>query len=226
MPMNRRYEGAHEMPAVIPVFPLTAALLLPRGQMPLNIFEPRYLAMIDAALKGERLIGMVQPMPGTAEAPTRCAEPALCEIGCTGRITAFQETGDGRYLVTLTGVARFRILEELEVATPYRQCRVTSEPFAQDFTPRHEEDRVDRPRLLRTFRAYLEANSLEADWESVGQACNETLVNALSMMSPYGAREKQALLEAQDLRERAEMLIAMTEMVLARGESVSTSQLQ
>jgi uncharacterized protein len=205
----------NHLPEVIPVFPLAVALLLPRRDLPLNIFEPRYLEMVDDALAGHRLIGMVQPLIGP-DGPDETEPPALSPVGCLGRLTAFQETEDGRYLITLTGIARFGVLGEIETAKPYRQCRIDALPFAADFEPRRGEDAVDRRRLLATFRDYLEAHDLDADWDTVDRASNETLVNALSMMSPYGPREKQALLEADDLRTRAEVLIAVTEMALAR----------
>ena len=152
--------------------------------------------------------------------------PRLYSVGCVGRITQFAETGDGRYLVQLTGVSRFRVLGEETVATPYRQCRISAEPFAVDFTPRAGEDEVDRTTLIRVLRAYLIANNLQADWEAIEQAPNEALVNALSMMSPFDAREKQALLEAASLKERAEILVAITEIELAKGSSGSDSPLQ
>ena len=207
---NCLYGSPGDVPAVVPVFPLPAALLLPRADMPLNIFEPRYLAMVDAAIAGDRVIGMVQPDETAAPVPRG---PALRAVGCTGRIVSFAETGDGRYVITLTGIARFRIVDELVCNTLFRQCRVTTSPFAIDFTA--EETPVDRNAVLRTFRAYLDAHSLDVDWESVGRASNETLVNALAMMAPFGPAEKQALLEAPDLRARAETLVALTEMSLA-----------
>ena len=213
---NRRYDSPSDLPGRVPVFPLSGALLLPSGQMPLNIFEPRYVAMIDAALAGDRLIGMVQPALAEGEQQPR---PALCEIGCIGRITQFSETGDGRYLITLAGVSRFRILEELAAATLYRPCRIAVDDFPDLAEPRKGEEEVDRPALLRTFRAYLQANGLEADWESVDRASNAGLVTALSMMSPWGPSEKQALLEAPDHATRARTLIAITEIVLAGAEA-------
>lgn len=209
---NCAYCSPDDLPEVLPVFPLPAALLLPRADMPLNIFEPRYVAMVDWALANERLVGMIQP--DDARGP--CARgPSLCGVGCAGRITSFAETGDGRYMITLTGVARFRIVDELAVSTAFRQCRVTAAPFAEDFAARCDETAVDRGAVLKTFRAYLEAHNLEADWESVGRATNETLVNGLAMMAPFGPAEKQALLEAPDLKARAETLVALTEMALA-----------
>jgi len=214
MPMNVIYRGSADLPEIIPVFPLPGALLLPRGQLPLNIFEPRYLAMIDDSLRdGHRLIGMIQPDPGHGGTADK---PALFTVGCIGRITQLAETGDGRYLLQLTGVARFRVVEELQCATLYRQCRVTTIPFADDFVARKGEDEVDRKAVLEALTAFLKANKLKTDWQGVESAPNEALVNALAMMSPYGTAEKQALLEAPDLKSRAEILIAVTEMELAK----------
>jgi Lon protease-like protein len=220
MPMNADYRGPAELPPVIPVFPLAGALLLPRGQMPLNIFEPRYLAMVDDALADRhRLIGMIQPdtaHPGPEDRPN------LYKIGCVGRITQLAESGDGRYLLELTGVARFRIEDEPTVLTPYRQCRVTYQPFADDFIARKGEEAVNRGELLKTLSDFLKANKLKADWEGIEKAPNEALVNALAMMSPYGSAEKQALLEAPDLKTRAEILVAVTEMELAKSTDGET----
>jgi Lon protease-like protein len=214
MPMNVIYRGSADLPEIIPVFPLAGALLLPRGQLPLNIFEPRYLAMVDDSLRdGHRLIGMIQPDPGH---PGTQEKPGLFKVGCIGRITQLAESGDGRYLLQLTGVARFRVVEELTCATLYRQCRVTTIPFVDDFVARKGEDEVDRKAVLEALTAFLKANKLKTDWEGVESAPNEALVNALAMMSPYGSAEKQALLEAPDLKSRAEILIAVTEMELAK----------
>lgn len=210
------------LPEVIPVFPLADALLLPRGQMPLNVFEPRYLAMVDDALAADRVIGMIQPR---AEGDGEDEASDLRNVGCAGRITGFSETGDGRYLITLTGLARFRLLEEVETDRPYRSFRVTSEPFAADFVIRGEGE-VDRDTLIDAFRAYLDAHDLEADWDSVDNASNESLVNAIAMIGPYGPAEKQALLEAPDLKTRAETLIALTEISLARDNGSAKTSLQ
>jgi uncharacterized protein len=224
MPMNAEYRGPIDLPATIPVFPLPGALLLPRGQMPLNIFEPRYLAMIDDALRdGHRLIGMIQPDPNTIGQAHR---PPLYKTGCVGRITQLAESGDGRYLIELTGVARFRVEEELSVATAYRQCRVTFAPFADDFVARKGEAAVDRKALLRALADFMKANDLKADWEDIEKAPNEALVNALAMMSPYGPAEKQALLEAPDLKTRAEILVAITEIELAKKNTEGEPPLQ
>ena len=219
MPMNVVYKGSADLPENIPVFPLAGALLLPRGQMPLNIFEPRYLEMVDDSLRdGHRLVGMIQPDPSHPDPahPGPDDKPALFKVGCVGRITQIAESGDGRYLLQLTGVARFRIEEELKVATAYRQCRVSYVPFADDFIARKGEDEVDRKAVLEALTSFLKANNLKTDWQGVENAPNEALVNALAMMSPYGAAEKQALLEAPDLKSRAEILVAVTEMELAK----------
>ena len=225
MPMNTIYKGPETLPDSIAVFPLPGALLLPRGQMPLNIFEPRYLAMTEDALRStQRMIGMIQPdlaHPGSDQ-----NKPNLFRIGCLGRITQFAESGDGRYLIQLTGIARFRIEEELPVSTPYRQCRVSYHPFVDDFPARKGENQVDRKALLRALTDFLKANNLKADWEGIENAPNEALVNALAMMSPYGVAEKQAMLEAPDLKTRAEILIAVTEIELAKGKIPGETPLQ
>jgi uncharacterized protein len=224
MPMNADYRGPADLPEVIPVFPLPGALLLPRGQMPLNIFEPRYLEMVDDSLRdGHRLIGMIQPEtahPGPEQRPN------LYKVGCVGRITQLAETGDGRYLLQLTGIARYRIEEELAVSTAYRQCRVSFIPYLDDFVPRKGEDAVDREALLKALSDFLKANDLKTDWEGIENAPNEALVNALAMMSPYGSAEKQALLEAPDLKTRAEILVAVTEIELAKSNTQGETPVQ
>ena len=219
---NMQYRVEGDVPSTVPVFPLEAALLLPGGRMPLNIFEPRYLQMVDEALAGTRLIGIIQPsLDGATKAD---GEPELCEVGCIGRIITFAETGDGRYLISLQGICRFRISHELHAKTPYRQCRII--PFMADLDEAASDSDIDRTALLKAFRDYLDANDLQADWENVSRAENATLVNALSMMAPYGPAEKQALLEASDLKTRAETLIAITEMALARENDDFGSSLQ
>ncbi len=221
--MNVVYSGPFDLPDVIPLFPLPSALLLPRGQMPLNIFEPRYVAMVDDALKTSRLIGIIQP--DTADHPR--GKPAeLYQVGCVGRITQFAETGDNRYILTLTGVARFSLREELAVLTPYRQASVNYEPFTSDFVARAGEDDVDRQAVLTSLKSFVEANDLQIDWKGISAASNEALVNALCMMAPFGPREKQALLEAIDLKMRAELLVAITEIEVARRDDGSESPLQ
>jgi Lon protease-like protein len=219
---NAHYRVAEDLPETIALFPLSAALLLPGGRMPLNIFEPRYLQMVDETIAGSRLLGMIQPsLDGAVRAD---GEPELCAVGCIGRIISLAESGDGRYLIALQGICRFRVAEELSVRTPFRQARMV--PFLADLDEDAGGADVDRPALLRAFRAYLDANDLQADWESVSRAENATLVNALSMMAPYGPAEKQALLEAPDLKTRAETLIAITEIALARDRDDFGSVLQ
>ena len=220
MSINKPYRSAEELPDIIPVFPLSGALLLPRGQLPLNVFEPRYMSMIDDALKSHRLIGMIQPLTSENAA---ARHPGLERVGCLGRITQIGETGDNRYALSLTGVARFRVAEELTVMTPYRQVRADDAVFGSDFVPRAGEKEVDRDAVLDALRRFAESGGLKIDWDGVNQAPNEALVNALSMMSPFGAREKQALLEAPDIKSRAEVLIAATEMELARGANAPSS---
>jgi Lon protease-like protein len=217
---NARYNSEKDIPEILPVFPLSGALLLPGGRMPLNIFEPRYLAMIDAVLPKHRLVGMIQPaLDGSVGEDGR---PNLCDVGCLGRLTSFAETGDGRYLISLQGVCRFRLDGEQPVRTPFRQARIL--PFVTDLDPAADTSEPDRPALLRAFQAYLHANDLDADWPSIRRTDNASLVNALSMMAPYGPAEKQALLEATDLKARAETLIAITEMALAKeGKDVGNS---
>jgi len=209
---NRLYAATNDLPDTIPVFPLSGALLLPNGQMPLNIFEPRYLEMIDHAMAGERLIGMIQP-----KLDCSAATPVgdLCAVGCMGRITQYAETGDDRYIITLSGICRYRIVDEVASNTAFRQCRISFDDFGSDLDPRCGNDEIDREKLICAFRNYLDANGMEADWESVHQASNCGLLTALAMMSPWGPAEKQALLEAPDQRSRAETLIAMTEIALA-----------
>src|SRR5512138_3575018 len=221
MPINAEYRGPGELPEIIPVFPLPGALLLPRGQMPLNIFEPRYLAMVDDALRdGHRLIGMIQPDISHSRDEAR---PELFRVGC---VTQLAESGDGRYILELTGVARFKVVEEISALTAYRQCKVDFFPYADDFVARKGEEDVNRTALLDVLTDFLEANNLKVDWEGIESAPNEALVNALAMMSPYGPAEKQAMLEAPDLKTRAEILIAVTEMDLAKKRTSGDTGLQ
>ncbi|MFN4296598.1 MAG: LON peptidase substrate-binding domain-containing protein [Brevundimonas sp.] len=201
--MAHSYIKTTDLPQVIPVFPLAGAIVLPRGQLPLNIFEPRYLNMIDDAMAGDRLLGMVQPSGGPD------AMPALSPVGCAGRITSFAETADGRYLITLTGVARFRILGELPVQTPYRQARADFEPFALDLKAPDENDAFDRDDLLAALQGYLNPRGLDIDWDAAREAPPEALVNSLSMALPFEPAEKQALIEALTLGDRLACLTAL-----------------
>ena len=213
MSLNRPYADIGELPRGLPLFPLSGAILLPRGELPLNVFEPRYLAMVDDAIAGARLIGMIQPLPGDDTAGDAMQ---LYDVGCAGRITRLAETGDGRYLITLTGVARFRVLEELSVRTPYRQCRADFDEFSEDLTAGSGADAVDRESMVSMLRNFAECSKLEVDWASIDAAPTETLVNALAMMCPFGANDKQALIEAIDLKTRAETLIALAKLDLAQ----------
>lgn|SRR5574337_40112 len=219
MKLNRAYARPEDMPATIPLFPLEGALLLPRRPIQLTVFEPRYLAMLDDALSGERLIAIIQPaQPESAAGP----KPDLYPLGCAGRIVQYAEIGDGRCFLTLIGVARFRLASEAESSAPYRVAVADYAPFIEDFTEGAGEAGVDRGGLLDTLRRYAEVNEVKVVWSDIRKASNEALVNGLSMMSPCGPREKQALLEAPDLKSRAEMLVAITTIDLARGQDAST----
>lgn len=198
-------------PETLPLFPLAGAILLPGGQLPLNIFEPRYLAMIDAALAGDRLIGMIQPL-GDEGAP----KPQLYGAGCAGRITSFAESGDGRYLINLTGTRRFALAEELASDAPYRLARPDWEAFAMDAAGDGTIDDMDRDDLLDALRDYLETENLQIEWEKAAKASPQSLIVSLAMGCPFQPNEKQALLEAKTLAEQAQCLIALME--LAGGE--------
>lgn len=225
--MTDRYRKVADMPKALPLFPLRGAILLPRASLTLNVFEPRYLALVDRALAGDRLIGVVQPAPeaGAAESPAGKNFP-IRRVGCAGRISSFTENEDGRVVISLAGVARFAVADAIAGNAPFRTCRVDFAPYAQDFVGGHGEEDVDRPRLIATLRSYLTANNLHADWDRINNASNERLVNTLSILSPYGPEEKQALLEAPDLRTRAEALVALAEMELAARDDGSGTSLQ
>jgi Lon protease-like protein len=200
------------LPDTLPIFPLTGVLLLPRGRLPLNIFEPRYLAMTRDALGGERLIGMVQPNePQQDNRGGGALNPPVYPIGCAGRITSFSETDDGRYLLTLTGVSRFRIRDELPLLSGYRRVVAEWQPFAHDVdTPSGTE--FDRERFIRGLKGFFTQRQISADWEAIEKAAGEHLINSIAMLCPFAPSEKQALLEAPDLDERARLLIALVEM--------------
>ena len=201
--MAQGYVRAVDLPQVIPVFPLPGAILLPRGQLPLNIFEPRYLNMIDDAMAGDRIVGMIQPQGSQSL-------PGLSPVGCAGRITSFAETSDGRYLITLTGCARFRLAAELPTQTPYRQIRADFAPFEADLAaPPVDDVGLDRETLLDALRAYLETRGLDIDWDTAETAPPEALINSLSMALPFEPAEKQALLEASSLTDRSDVLTAL-----------------
>lgn len=223
-----RYHRPADLPPRIPVFPLRGAILLPRATLPLNVFEPRYLSLLDDVMSGTRVIGVVQPS-GTddddeIESPVGKAF-GLRRVGCVGRVTSYQELDDGRLVITLTGIVRFAILDEAVTDKPYRVMSVSYDRFANDLSEGLGEERVDREGLLRVLKNYLEANRMKADWSSIQRASSEALINALSVMCPYGPEEKQALLEAADLKTRAEVLVALAEIEMAsNGGSGSTLQ--
>jgi uncharacterized protein len=229
MRTSERYTSVSQLPGEIPVFPLGGAILLPRATLPLNIFEPRYLQMFDEAMSAARIIGIIQPArdAGEQESPDGRVVP-LRQIGCAGRVTAYQELDDGRLIVGLLGIIRFSVTTERSTAKPYRICAVDYAPYEGDLSAGQGADEVDRDKLLATLKKFLEARSLKADWPSIGRAANEQLVNSLSIMSPYGPEEKQALLEAADLKTRSELLVALAEMEIASagrsGGSGSTLQ--
>ena len=203
------FKTSRDLPLAIPLFPLDGALLLPGAALPLNIFEPRYIAMIDDAMASERIIGMVQTRPGGD--PER---PLLQPVGCAGKITTLAETADGGYLITLTGLSRFVLGAELAATSPYRQARVDFQAYAADLKADRgeEDDGFDRMRLLSALRAYLERRALDVDWETAKAAPAGALVNSLAMALPFEPAEKQALLEADGAAERRNTLVALMEI--------------
>lgn len=209
---------ASDLPDVIPVFPLPGALLLPRARLPLHIFEPRYLAMLDDVLKTpERLIGMVQPDPNP-KAVGPADGPALHRIGCAGRLTQFSETDDGRYFVTLSGASRFRIAEEVDGFAPYRRAAVSWSGFDRDLGSSDSDPGFDRDGFLKLLSRYFMAKSLDTDWESLKDAEDEMLINSLSMLLNFEPEDKQALLEAPSLSTRRETLVTLIEYALRGGD--------
>ena len=201
--------GTDTLPEQIPLFPLAGALLLPRATLPLNIFEPRYLAMVRDAMAGDRLVGIIQPRDAAEP------QPHLYEIGGVGRITQFTETGDGRFLISLTGLQRFRIRSEVATSKPYREATADYVGFASDWREPEPLPATLRADLENSLRAYLDSQQLSADWDAVGSADDESLVHTLAAVCPFEAAEKQALLEASDLRERTITLSAL--MAFAPG---------
>jgi Lon protease-like protein len=198
-----------DLPSVLPIFPLTGVLLLPRAQLPLNIFEPRYLAMTDDALGQRRYIGMVQPQE--AENELSLENPPVYEHGCVGRISTFSESGDGRYFITLAGVCRFQITEELKTKKNYRSTKVNYRPFVADLI-QNDMSLPLRDQRLKTIHSYFALKNIDADWHSVEGSPDEALINSLSMMCPFAPSEKQALLECSGLQERSALLLSLMEM--------------
>lgn len=212
--MSRTMIQAADLPDTIPVFPLPGALLLPRARLPLHIFEPRYLAMVEDALKTRnRLIGMICPR----ETPN--GEKRLNAIGCAGRITGFSETEDGRYMITLSGISRFRVKEEVQGFAPYRRCAVDWAPFARDLGLPEADPGFDRSGFLQTLGRYFASQKLSSDWDSLKEAEPELLVNAISMLCPFSPEDKQALLEAPSLSTRRETLVTLIEFALRGGSA-------
>jgi len=215
--MGHSYLKAADLPQVIPVFPLDEAILLPRGQLPLNIFEPRYLNMVDDAMAGDRIIGMIQPQGGPDQLP------ALAQVGCAGRITSYAETSDGRYVITLSGICRFRIAAELPARTPYRQVRADFSTFEADLKTPPENPGFDREPFLLALRAYLNRRALDIDWETAEGAPQEALINSLAMALPFERAEKQALIEAPTLEDRCRCLTALMQIDAAGDDDEPTS---
>ena len=208
----RSFQTLSDLPATLPIFPLTGVVLLPHSALPLNVFEPRYLTLVDEALSGNRLIGMIQPI----ESEDEVAKPRLSEVGCAGRIISYRETDDNRYLITLAGLCRYRLTEEIGVLSPYRQVACDFSPFASDLA-QSEDDDFPRDRLLEALKNYLSRRDMKADWNSVMTAPPESLVNALAMMCPFEPAEKQALLEAPNWIERVSTLVTLLEISTAPG---------
>jgi Lon protease-like protein len=207
------YRKPADLPQTIALFPLEGAVLYPRGVLALNIFEPRYLNMIDDALGEQRLIGMIQPAVGHEQETV----PDLAEVGTVGRITTFSETDDGRYLVTLTGIARFQFEREIKAATPYRQALVSFDAFAADFAPAADLS-IDRGELMKSLKTYAALHGFQVDWDSVEQAPTETVINVAAQICPFDAIAKQALLEAETLDDRCRALVALLEWDVASDD--------
>lgn len=248
----RSYETIADLPASLPLFPLPGALLFAREVLPLNIFEPRYIAMINAALAGDRMIGVIQPHEDavqdldssdaeTSAAPKAGPEPdpeltpelipeimpelmpELMKVGCAARLVSFQETADNRYLISLRGVCRFELGKELPLdAGGFRRANVGCSRFDFDLVPSEDAGRINRVGLLEVVRTYLENNNMDANWDVIHQTPDESLINYLCMVSPFGIRERQALLEASTLVDRTDMMIALAEMLIAQGEGPET----
>jgi hypothetical protein len=213
--MLKRPQSPADLPRSVPVFPLTGALLLPFAHRPLNIFEPRYVDMIDEALRSDRLVGLIQPQDTSEESPRGRAP--LQAIGCVGRLTHFEDNGEGRYFIILEGICRFELKSELTVISPYRQAMIDAERFESDFERGFGAEEVDRSRFVKMMHDYAEFANIDMNWDEINKTPIADLVNFCCMVSPYGAAEKQLLLEAKSLETRAETLIAMAEYEMARG---------
>jgi len=219
--MHKRPTSPEDLPAHLPVFPLSGALLLPYSHRPLNVFEPRYVEMVDQALSGNRLIGLIQPQDTSEESPRGRAP--LQRIGTVGRLTHWEENGEGRYFIILEGLCRFELMSELTTMTPFRQATISAENFSLDFARSHGEEAVDRARFLKMMKDYAEFANFELNWDEINKTGTADLVNFCCMVSPYGAREKQVLLEASSLEARAETLIALAEIEMAKGSDATAA---
>jgi len=209
---------AANLPDTLPLFPLSGAIVVPRGRLPLNVFEPRYLAMLEDVLKTrERLIGMVQPVDKEAEGE-------LHSIGCAGRVTGFNETKDGRYMITLTGVSRFRLVQQVEGFTPYLRGKISWQGFERDLGGAEQISSFDRKRFFTLLERFFTAEQLDTDWDDLTKAEPEMLINSLSMLAPFSPEDKQALLEAPTLEARRETLVTLMEFALRRVEGGGVMQ--
>jgi Lon protease-like protein len=219
--MHKRPLSPAELPTSMPLFPLTGALLLPWSRRPLNIFEPRYIELVDHVLKGDRLIGLIQPRDTSEESPK--GRTPLERIGTVGRLVHFEEVEEARYFIMLEGLCRFELIKEMPSMMPFRRAMIRTEPFTSDFEREFGEEQVDRPRLIKMMRDYAEFGNFDLDWDEIEKTGTADLVNFCCMVSPWGAAEKQALLEAETLEQRAETLIAMAEFEMARGDNKSST---
>lgn len=208
-----------KLPETLPIFPLPGVILLPRGRMPLNIFEPRYLAMVDDAMANGRLIGMIQPSHETVSD----AVPPIYNVGCVGRVISFSETEDGRYLISLFGVCRFAVNEELGLHNGYRRIRPDWSPFKDDLLG-EEQDKIDRNRLFTALRGYFKTQGIMANWEAIQQTGDENLIISLTMICPFEQNEKQALLEARTLGDRARLLLTLLEMAALNKREIDSAR--
>jgi len=202
-----------DLPDILPLFPLPEALLLPRTRIQLNVFEPRYLAMVEDIMKTrERLIGMIQPLGEDTDGP-------LHDVGCAGRLSSFIETDDGRYLITLTGVSRFRVAGKTAGDTPYLQAEVNWQDYARDLSGAQHDKGFDRDGFLKLLERFFALEELDTDWENLKQAKPEMLINSLSMLAPFAPEDKQALLEVETLTKRRETLVALLELAVQRNQT-------
>lgn len=226
--MTKHFHHAADLPEALPVFPLEGVILLPRARLPLNIFEPRYLAMVEHVLgTKDRLIVMAQPSdPAMDVRPGHTGAPSLYNIGCAGRVMSFMETDDGRYLISLEGVSRVMLKAEPATDTPYRIFETDFTPYEKDLADDAREGDMNREGLMQAVRNFVTRHNLSMDWDALNKTDGEALVNSLSLIAPFGPREKQALLEADSVVERTETLIALTEMALASEDEQGSGSLQ